>query len=396
MKLDLSDRFIAGLKPGDKPADYFDSKCRGLNLRVMPSGLKSWSVMFTDPSTGKRARLSLGTYPATPLAAARTRAVEARGMVESGCDPRVWKDASKSGPMSVTDLAKVYLEMHASKLRTFDAIKQTLKVNILPIIGDMPLADLHRRDIHRVTDPIKQRGSPSMALKTFQRLSAMLNFAVERGDMDSNPCFRMKMEGHSKPSERFLSAEEIAALWPALSSCFKPQMAMGLKFALITGQRIGEIARMDFGEIDLNKRIWTIPAEHSKNKYAHQVPLSDMAMELIEQALDNVIGPFNFTTAQIDQFLRRRLPKLPVQDWSAHVLRRTVATHLGELGFSPLVIGHVLNHRGTTKSGITLQAYNHYNYTREKQEALDTWAKRLSGIVSGKKVATFPKLTNHR
>src|SRR5262245_30905860 len=134
MKLDLNDRFIAGLKPGDKPLDYFDAKCRGLNLRVMPSGLKTWSVMFTDPVFGKRARLSLGTYPATSLATARTRAVEARGLVEAGADPRLFGEAKKSGPMTVNDLAKVYLDMHASKLRTYALIKRALSANILPVI----------------------------------------------------------------------------------------------------------------------------------------------------------------------------------------------------------------------------------------------------------------------
>src|SRR6478672_13651881 len=74
-KLELSDRFIATLKPQeDKAADYFDSKAKGLNLRITPTGVKAWSVMFTSPKDGKRAWLSLGTYPATPLARARVLA----------------------------------------------------------------------------------------------------------------------------------------------------------------------------------------------------------------------------------------------------------------------------------------------------------------------------------
>ena len=87
-RVDLSDRFIATLKPKEIAADYFDSKARGLNLRVTPTGVKAWSVMFTSPRDGKRARFSLGTYPATPLAKARTLAIEARGHVEAGTDPR--------------------------------------------------------------------------------------------------------------------------------------------------------------------------------------------------------------------------------------------------------------------------------------------------------------------
>ena len=86
-KINLTDRFVATAKAKAK-TDYFDSKTTGLGLRVSPSGVKAWSVMFNSPKDGKRARLSLGHYPATSLADARGRAIEARGLVESGIDPR--------------------------------------------------------------------------------------------------------------------------------------------------------------------------------------------------------------------------------------------------------------------------------------------------------------------
>jgi integrase len=230
-----------------------------------------------------------------------------------------------------------------------------------------------------------------MAYKTFCHLSAMLSWAVERGYIDSNPAARLKMEGKSAPSSRFLSAEEIAALWPALSKFRKP-VELALKIALVTGQRIGEVGYMDVGELDMAKRTWTIPPERSKNKHAHTVPLSDMAVELIEEARSTALGTglFNLQTGQIDQAVKRRLTTLPVQDWRPHDLRRTVATHMGEMGFTPLVIGHVLNHRGTTKSGVTLSVYNQYSYDAEKRQALNTWAERLNGIVAGNAAKVMP------
>jgi integrase len=202
--------------------------------------------MFTSPKDGKRARLSLGTYPATGLATARTRAIEARCQVEAGTDPRQEKKKEKektsSGPMTVAMLAQSYMEKHATKLRSHGEVKRKMQTNILPVIGNMNLADLHRRDIHRVVDPIKERGSPAMAEKVFTDLRAMLNWAVRRGYLDTNPCAGMEEgNGASQPRERFLSEDEIAALWPALSS-FKPDVAWALKMALITGQRIGEVA----------------------------------------------------------------------------------------------------------------------------------------------------------
>jgi hypothetical protein len=73
--------------------------------------------MFDSPKDGKRARLSLGHYPATSLAAARGRAIEARGLVESGIDPRDGK-ATSGASMTVGDLIESYIEKHLKPLRS--------------------------------------------------------------------------------------------------------------------------------------------------------------------------------------------------------------------------------------------------------------------------------------
>jgi integrase len=387
MKVDLSDRFIAGLKSKAIATDYFDTKARGLNLRVTPNGVKAWSVMFTSPRDGKRARLSLGTYPATALATARTRAIEARSLVEDGKDPRGEKKREQGGPeqggpMTVAMLADDYLAKHASKLRSHDEVRRKMHADILPVIGKMKLVDLHRRDVHRVLDPIKERGSLAMAEKVYTDLRAMLNWAVKRGLLDSNPAAGMEEGGASKPRERYLTEEEIAALWPALSM-FKQPVELALKLALVTGQRIGEVCGMTMEELDLAKAIWTIPAERSKNGKAHTVPLSGMALQLIAEAKPINGRLINRSSEAIAQALLYRIDKLPVQDWTAHDLRRSVCTHLAMMGFSPLVIGSVVNHRQVTKGGVTLGVYVQYDYAREKRQALEAWAERLSAIVSG-------------
>jgi integrase len=388
-KLELSDRFISTLKPAESAADYFDSKARGLNLRVTPTGVKAWYVMFTSPRDGKRARLSLGTYPATPLAKARTLAIEARAHVESGIDPRDLGKPAGAGPMTVSMLAESYLAKHAVNLRSYREIGRKMRVDILPVIGDMAIAELHRRDVHRVLDPIKERGSPASARKVFTELRAMLSWAVARGLLDHNPATAMQEDDPGKPRERFLDEEEIATLWPALSTFSKP-VELALRLALITGQRIGEVCGMTEDEIDLAKAIWTIPAERSKNGEAHKVPLSDMALDLIAEARSGAINgrvinrsPDAVAHALGYAFHRGKRRSLPVSDFTAHDLRRTVCTHLAKMGVSPLIIGAVVNHKQVTKAGVTLGVYVQYDYAKEKREALDMWADRLAAIVSG-------------
>ena len=88
-RVSLTDRFVAGVKSTDQ-TDYFDDRAsaRGLAVRVSKGGRKTWTLLFTPPGAAKRARMTLGTYPATSLAQARTLAIEARGHLERGQDPR--------------------------------------------------------------------------------------------------------------------------------------------------------------------------------------------------------------------------------------------------------------------------------------------------------------------
>ena len=156
-KVALTDRFVAHAKAQGVPQlDYFDESIPGLALRVSSGGRKTWTFHYTSPGGGKRARLTLGTYPATTLANARGLATEARGTVEAGADPRT----RTSGAMTVAALVESYVEKHVASLRTAVEIERRIRRNIVPIIGEVRLSDFHRRDVNRCIDPIIKRGSP--------------------------------------------------------------------------------------------------------------------------------------------------------------------------------------------------------------------------------------------
>ena len=388
-RLDLTDRFCATIKT-KKLVDYFDAKTTGLGLRVSPTGVKAWSVMFTIPGSQKRARLSLGSYPATSLARARTLAIEARGKVEAGEDPRrAIEPEIDAGPMTVGGLCEVYIAKHRKKdgspVKTMKELARRLRGDVVPVIGTVKLADLHRRDVHRVFDPILDRGSPQSAGKAYADLRAMTRWAVERGYLDHDVMLGMKKPSAAKPRERFLDEDEIAALWPSWPKVLPTQVALALKLALVTGQRIGEVTGITLDEIDFAKGLWNLPKERTKNGSPHAVPLTNMALDLIAEARKTEINGrlFKLNTQRLGNLLNQKRSRLPVRDWSAHDLRRTLCTHLAEMGVSPLVIGAVVNHRSQTKSGVTLGTYVRYDFSAEKRDALTLWANRLEGIVAG-------------
>jgi len=392
-RLALTDRFIAGAKSKTAQTDFFDARTLGLVLRVSASGVKSWNLFFTAPSTGKRARTTLGRYPRTTLAEARTRALEAMTLVDAGADPR---DVS-GGAMTVQQLVGSYLEKHVRpNLRSRKAVERRLTKNVLPLIGSIAVAELHKRDITRVLDRIAARGCAVEGARVFQDLRAMCRWAVSRGDLDHNPLDGMEPPAAPKPRERVLTDDEVATLWAVLPEALQrsPAVQNIIKLCLLTGQRVGEVAGIHADELDLKARVWTIPAARSKNGYAHAVPLTDAAIAVINAA-DGVARGFVFPDTKgngplasnsVAKTIRLAQDRMGLPQWTAHDLRRTAVTGMAKLGVSPIVLGHVINHRSVTKAGVTLAVYSQYNYAKEKREALDLWAARLAGIVGGAKL----------
>jgi integrase len=389
MKINLTDRFVAGAKAdATGRADYFDSSARGLSLRVSGTGVKSWCYHLTR--NGKRERITLGSYPAIGLADARRMAVEARGALEGGEDPRDMVTARQRGAMTVKDLFEIYLTEHIqTNLRSAVEMERRSRKNILPVIGYVPLANIHRRDITRTVQPLLKRGAPVEATLVFANLRAMLRWGVRGGYLDHDPTIGMQKPASAKTGERVLSDEEIATLWNGLLRSLprSPTRQRILRLCLVTGQRVGEIAGMRRTELNLEARTWSLPGSRTKNKHPHLVPLSDLAARIIREAIaDAGESPFVFpvgdTTASPNRLARAvARGDFGIADWSPHDLRRTALTKMAEMGIPPIVLGYVANHRTTTKAGVTLAIYSKYSYENEKRQALEAWADRLLEIV---------------
>ena len=380
MRANITDRLCGAAKPGT----YHDAKLSGLELRVSGKGTRTWYLLYTAPN-GKRARTKLGRYPQTSLAEARTRALEALSNLDEGYDPR---DIG-AGSMTVSVLFERYLVRHViPKLRSAKAVERRLRKNVIPIIGGIGLGALHRRDITRAIDQIIDRGAPVEAQRVFDDVRGMLRWAVERGDLDHNPSDGMRAPEGSEPRKRALSDAEIKQLWDALPGPLPSRIATILKLCLITGQRVGEVAGMRRSEIDLEKRLWVIPAERTKNRHEHTVPLSGMAISILKGIGGDPL--FDAHTLTVSRWVNRAQKAFGLEPWSAHDLRRTVITHLAELGVAPIVAGHVANHRSTTKAGVTLAVYSQHTYEPEKRQALELWADRLQAIISGMGAVIVP------
>jgi integrase len=179
----------------------------------------------------------------------------------------------------------------------------------------------------------------------FEDIRAMVRWAVARGDLDHNPIDGMKGPPISKPRTRVLSDDEIRTLWQSLDQV-SVQCQRVIRLCLITGQRVGEVSGL-------------------------------RAVEIIRE------GPWQVSRKHVTDTINERQDRLGVAHFTPHDLRRTALTKMAELGVAPIVLGHIANHRTTTKAGVTLGVYVQHAYEREKREALELWADRLQGIISG-------------
>jgi integrase len=189
----------------------------------------------------------------------------------------------------------------------------------------------------------------------------------------------------SRIRDRVLTDDEIRTLWLALPTALgrSPACQQIIKLCLLTGQRLGEVVGMCRDELDLKRGIWSLPGSRTKNGHAHSVPLSRAALEIIAIGGGPRLFPTIGGSRAVANTIKCAQARFGIPHWTAHDLRRTALTKMAELGVAPIVLGHVANHRTTTKAGMTLSVYVHHAYEREKREALELWADRLRGIVEG-------------
>ena len=400
----ITDKGIAALKPKAERYEVWEDGRTGFGVRVSPKGRKSWMFMYRFG--GKARRMGLGTYPLIGVASARVQHANAKALLEKGVDPgaqQVERKHAERTAETVADLIEEYLEKWARpRKRSAHEDERTLRVEVLPNWGKRKAKDIRRRDVIELLDGIVERGSPIQANRTLAVIRKMYNFAISRDIVDATPVAMVKAPAKENQRDRVLSADEIRTFWNGLDEApMNPGVKLALKLQLTTAQRKGEVVGAKLSEFDLNEAVWTIPAERSKNGLAHRVPLSDLAISLVEQAAADAEGSEwllpgrrengPLTPTAVNHWLRLALrptkkngetqpPAIPLENVKPHDLRRTAASQMTSMGITRLVVSKILNH---AEAGVTA-IYDRHGYDQEKRHALDAWASHLESILSGK------------
>jgi integrase len=404
------------IPPKPQQLDYFDTKERGLGLRVSYGGRKSFFAMYSN-NVGKRQRVSLGEYGRLEhgklsLAEARKRAQARLGEVAKDHDPAADARAQRQAP-TLRTLASDFIAMQRKQGRkSAERQEQMLARNVLPAIGDRKVRDLTRADIKTVMDKITRRGAPVMANRVHEVLRSMLNFGIEEEiyGLESNPADRLGK--HRNPElgrDRWLSLDEIRDYWTALDSA---PTAAALRLCLLTAQRQQNVLGMRLDQLALDDRLWIIPARTTKTGKPYKVPLSTAAVAIIEARIAELEdaeqkrakrerrnpesvtwlfpkrsrlagepirsggGPMGRTfTFKVH---RSACKRAGISNYRPHDHRHTFATHCEQMGISRLIWDGIMGH---AQNGMA-DLYSGHDFAEQRLDCVERWADRIAAALT--------------
>lgn len=395
----FTDTYIKGLKQRDKRYEEFEGG--GFGIRITSNGIKTW--IYRYKINGKTDRLTLGNYPHMSLAAARQRYIELSQLRRAGEKPKALiQQRKEKDNNTVEKLVMAWYSNYIEKSRKQpQQIKQQINADILPLLGNIAIEKLKTTDITKALDIIVNRGAPIHANKVLSTLKQALNYGVSRGILSTNPAMHIRSRdigGLEKPRERFLTLEEIKILWLFLDT-HQNRMALStknaIKIILLTGIRTGELRLAQWQEFDFMQSLWTIPAEHSKNNFVTKIHLSPQVINLLQELKelsnsDYVLSGTQENKPLTDKALPRAINRIQTRvglpHWTAHDLRRTFATQLGQtLHVDPVVIEKCLSH----KMPKIMATYNKNEMLPQRKEALSRWGQFIENLVRNDNVIPF-------
>ncbi|MBP2080989.1 integrase [Pseudomonas sp. PvP089] len=286
----LSELKVKSAKPAEKDYVLFDGG--GLQMRVRSNGSKLWNFNYRHPVTKKRINMGLGTFPEVSLAQARKGSVEAREALAHGIDPKEKRAAVLQAKQAATEhtfqnVATSWYELKKDAVTPAYAedIWRSLTLHIFPDLGATPISAISAPQVINLLRPLETKGSLETVKRLTQRLNEIMTYGVNSGLIHANPLSGIRSV-FKKPKKKNMAAlppEELKELMVAIANAsIKRTTRCLIEWQLHTMTRPVEAATTRWADIDIEKKIWTIPAERMKKRRAHIVPLTDQALALLE------------------------------------------------------------------------------------------------------------------
>ena len=398
----LTDTAIKALKAQKKL--YKVSDRDGMYVVVQPSG----AIVFRYDYrlNGRRETLTLGRYgpDGLSLARAREKLIDAKRAISEGRSPAQEKQHDKRRLKEAKRFGE-FGEKWFQESRMADSTRAMRRSiyerDILPTFRNRLLPEITPDDLRMMCGKVKDRGAPATAVHVRDIVKLIFAFAILHGEKVANPADEVGPASIATfvPKDRSLSPAEIRVMLGQLEHVpTLPTIRLGMKLFLLTMVRKSELQDATWDEVDFENAVWSIPKERMKRSKAHNVYLSQQAIDIFI-ALKTCAGnsryvlpsrydadapmsraTFNrITTAVV---ARAKKEGLPLEPFTVHDLRRTGSTLLNELGFNSDWIEKCLAHEdGRSSRGV----YNKAEYEHQRRHMMQEWSNLVDAWVAGRK-----------
>ncbi|EMN5659535.1 tyrosine-type recombinase/integrase [Providencia rettgeri] len=383
----LSAKEIDAAKP--KQSDYVLYDGDGLELLIKSNGSKLWSFRYIRPLTKKRAKKSLGSYPAVSLADARSYRLEARILLAKQIDPQDhYKEQARHTLEAKTNtfqlVAERWWEVKKSTVTEDygNDIWRSLERDVFPAIGEISVTDIKAHILVQAIQPVQAKGALETVRRLCQRINEVMIYAQNTGLIDAVPSINIG-KAFEKPKKKNMPSIPPDQLPKLMQTMRTASISLSTRclfmWQLLTISRPAEAAEARWDEINFETKEWKIPAARMKMNREHTVPLSDAALAILE-----LMKPLSGNREFI--FPSRIKPTQPMNSQTvnaalkragfggvlvSHGLRSIASTALNEQGFPPDVIEAALAH--VDKNEVR-RAYNRSDYLEQRRPMMQWWA----------------------
>ena len=389
----LSDTKARSLKPESPALPH--GGVPGLFLEPLSKkGHGKWKLRYVSPVTGKRRTMGLGGYPAVSIADAAKHAQSCREQIAKGLDPLEEKDKEPDELMTFEKAAKI---LHADLLPGWKNKKHgdqwinTLTVYAFNVLGEMPIAEITPAQIAQVLKPI-WIDKAETATRVKQRMHAVMAWAWAHGYVTSNPVDVVEHLLPKQEEKRTRVKHQPAMPWREIPQFIAENISgwsgFGvtrplLAFLILTACRSGEARGATWTEIDLEEKVWTIPADRMKAKLPHRVPLSEQALSILRYQKQHARHPELVFPAPmggllsdmvLTSYLRRVKANsdVPGRVATAHGFRSSFRDWASENGYPRDLAERALAH---TINNQTEAAYHRSDLLEQRRPMMNKWAE---------------------
>jgi integrase len=391
----LSDATIRSSKPTNKPYTIYDGD--GLQIRISPSGSKSFMLSYIRPVLNKRNNLKLGNYPDISLSAARKLAAKYRQLLAEGTDPQRWLEqqnnkASQDLLNTFQHTCEQWFDVKFSNVSARHAytIRRSFEQHVFPRAGHLPLKELNAQQVIGVLKPLEKELKLETLSRLCQRINEVMTWSVNTGLLEFNRLSGIKAAFITPKNENMktLRPDELPELIMRLSrASIKLSTRCLIEWQLHTMVRPGEAVKARWQDIDFATSIWTIPAEFMKKRRNHQVPLSRQAISLLQ-----LMSPFSGNHVYVFPSARHKNSHINKETANmalkrmgfanrlvAHGMRALASTILNEHGFYGDLVESALAHEDSNQ---VRRAYNKADYLKGRTEMMQWWSDHIeaSGV----------------